>query len=155
MLYQIKSKEETAIQVFGHWDYLSHQVVASPFKPVDYMDKMDVFGYRFITGFQPTKSKYLVAELKKDVAKEADLEQLMKYVDWVRSEYAYGDYNMIEAFLVAYGFDETVLAQKKFIGVRNFTIGMKPAESYEWRNITLIKYNYDNDLNKIAFSIIT
>jgi hypothetical protein len=42
---------------FGKWDYLLHQVVASPFKPVDYMDKMDVFGYRFIPSFS-TISKY-------------------------------------------------------------------------------------------------
>ena len=31
--------------VFGHWDYISRQVVASPFKPVDYMDRIDIFGY--------------------------------------------------------------------------------------------------------------
>lgn len=51
--------------IFGRWDYLSHQVVASPFKPVDYMDKMDVFGYRFIEGYKSTISKYLVVEIKK------------------------------------------------------------------------------------------
>ncbi|WPK12644.1 hypothetical protein R6U77_02795 [Lysinibacillus louembei] len=34
--------------IFGKWDYISHQVVASPFKPVDYMDKMDVFGYIYL-----------------------------------------------------------------------------------------------------------
>ena len=37
---------------FGRWDYVSHQVAASPFKPVDYMDKMDIFGYRYIKGFK-------------------------------------------------------------------------------------------------------
>ena len=49
-----KSRHEMAIEAalcgmlgkqnstpFGKWDYISHQVAASPFKPVDYMDKMD------------------------------------------------------------------------------------------------------------------
>ena len=31
------------ISSLGAWDYVSHQVIASPFKPVDYMDKIDVF----------------------------------------------------------------------------------------------------------------
>lgn len=29
----------------------------------------------------------------------------MKYVDWVNREYSYGDYNMIEAFIVAKDFE--------------------------------------------------
>ncbi|MED5100591.1 hypothetical protein SFC57_06895 [Niallia circulans] len=43
--------------VFGKWDFISHQVIASPFKPIDYMDKMDIFGYGNIAGFD-TISKY-------------------------------------------------------------------------------------------------
>ena len=27
--------------LLGSWDYVSHQVIASPFKPIDYMDKID------------------------------------------------------------------------------------------------------------------
>src|SRR5699024_11229780 len=84
--------------VFGKWDYLSHQVIASPFKPIDYMDKMDIYGYRYIHNFD-TISKYLIIEIKKDTANTNDLNQLMKYVDWVNQEESFGDYNMIEAFL--------------------------------------------------------
>ncbi|WP_235846943.1 hypothetical protein [Neobacillus soli] len=92
--------KNTSDGVFGKWDYLSHQVVASPFKPVDYMDKMDVFGYRFIPSYS-TISKYLTIEIKKDVADTEVINQLMKYVDWINQEYSYGDYSMIEAFIVA------------------------------------------------------
>ncbi|BDH60305.1 hypothetical protein MTP04_04350 [Lysinibacillus sp. PLM2] len=73
--------------IFGQWDYLTHQVVASPFKPVDYMDKMDVFGYRFIPGYK-TISKYLVIEIKRDIANVEVVHQIMKYVDWVNKEYS-------------------------------------------------------------------
>jgi hypothetical protein len=50
--------------IFGAWDYVSHQVIASPFKAIDYMDKMDVFGYRLfqtMTLFQ----NILLLKLKK------------------------------------------------------------------------------------------
>ncbi|MEG3071470.1 MAG: hypothetical protein RQM92_12145 [Candidatus Syntrophopropionicum ammoniitolerans] len=66
LLEQLAAGERETVQLLGEWDYLSHQVVASPFKPIDYMDKMDVFGYSYVQGFNRTKSKYLVAELKKD-----------------------------------------------------------------------------------------
>ena len=33
----------------GRWDYVSHQVIASPFKPIDYMDKIDVLAARYLT----------------------------------------------------------------------------------------------------------
>lgn len=137
--------------IFGRWDYLSHQVVASPFKPVDYMDKMDVFGYRFIQGFSSTISKYLVVEIKKDVANVNVLNQIMKYVDWVNKEYSYGDYNMIEAFIVAKDFDEEVIELKDTIAKRNFTQGRRPPVSYEWSNLRLIKYSYNKDSQQLEF----
>jgi RecB family endonuclease NucS len=91
-LMEILSNEKDSI--FGSWDYISHQVVASPFKPIDYMDKMDMFGFRYIKGFE-TISKYLTIEIKKDAAKKDVIDQVMKYVDWINEEYAYGDYGMI------------------------------------------------------------
>ena len=44
VLHQLASGDPQTLDIFGTWDYLSHQVVASPFKPVDYMDKIDVSG---------------------------------------------------------------------------------------------------------------
>lgn len=35
------------IPFMGSWDHLTHQLIASPFKPLKYIDKIDVFGYRF------------------------------------------------------------------------------------------------------------
>lgn len=139
--------------IFGHWDYLSHQVVASPFKPVDYMDKMDVFGYRFIPSFT-TISKYLTIEIKKDIADREVLNQLMKYVDWINQEYSFGDYSMIEAFIVAHDFPDEVVKMKNEIGNRTFVKGRRPAETIHWCNLRLIKYSYDESLSSLVFNEI-
>lgn len=128
----------------GKWDYISHQVVASPFKPVDYMDKMDIFGYRYIDGYS-TISKYLVAEIKKDSATPEVIEQIMKYVDWVNQEYAYGDYSMIEAYVIAHDFPEDVIKKRNEECVRNFVKGYRPAEAATWSNVKLIRYEFYDD----------
>lgn len=136
--------------VFGKWDYLTHQVVASPFKPIEYMDKMDVFGYRFIKGFE-TISKYLVIEIKKGMADADAVNQVMKYVDWVNQEYSFGDYNMIEAFIVAKDFPPEVVDFRDRVQSRRFVKGTRPAISMDWRNLRLISYHFDVDRNVLTF----
>lgn len=143
-LCEILTKENK--EPFGKWDYISHQVAASPFKPIDYMDKMDIFGYRYIPGFD-VKSKYLIAELKKDIATVDIVEQIMKYVDWVSNEYANKDYSMIEAFIIAADFEEEVKDLVKKHCVRNFTKGFRPTQYCVWSNLKMVKYEVvDNDL---------
>lgn len=154
LLYQLANQTPSTIEIFGYWDYLSHQVVASPFKPVDYMDKIDVFGYSYIKGFNRTKSKYLVAELKKDNADLVNVDQIMKYVDWIKDEYSYGDYSMINAFLVAYDYPEEVINHARTVGERKFIIGRRPARSETWANLRLIKYRYNPTNNEIVFTIV-
>jgi len=127
--------------LFGKWDYVSHQVAASPFKPIDYMDKMDVFGYRYIKGFE-TISKYLVIEIKKDEATEDVIEQIMKYVDWINQEYAHGDYSMIEAYVVASDFSEDVINKRNAQCIRNFTKGYRPTQACSWSDVKLVRYEY-------------
>lgn len=143
----IKSNKNS---IFGKWDYLSHQVAASPFKPVDYMDKMDIFGYRFISGYK-TVSKYLVVEIKRDAGVIDVIHQIMKYVDWVNQEYSYGDYNMIEAYIVASDFTEDALKFKESIARRTFTMGRRPPITYEWSNLKLIKYRYNEQSGELEF----
>lgn len=139
--------------LFGRWDYLSHQVIASPFKAIDYMDKMDVFGYRYIDGFD-TISKYLCVEIKRDKARPEDVEQVMKYVDWINNEYAYGNYEMIEAFLVAYKIPNEVVQYRNRIGQRNYMQGLRPTISKTWTNLMLVEYKYKIDIQDLEFSII-
>ncbi|CEH33997.1 hypothetical protein [Romboutsia lituseburensis] len=136
--------------LFGHWDYISHQVIASPFKPIDYMDKMDIFGYRYIKGYD-TISKYLVVEIKKDTAKTDLIDQVMKYVDWINHEYAYGDYSMIEAFVVASYIPQDVIDYSKSICSRTYTKGRRPIVTDIWKNIRFIEYSYDKASNQLNF----
>lgn len=37
------------------------------------------------------------------------IDQIMKYVDWINQEYAHGDYSMIEAYVVAADFPDSVV----------------------------------------------
>ncbi|MGN0721185.1 MAG: hypothetical protein ACI4LZ_04415 [Anaerovoracaceae bacterium] len=143
-LCELLSKENDS--PLGRWDYVSHQVAASPFKPIDYMDKMDIFGYKYIPGYS-TISKYLVVEIKKDAAQEDVMGQIMKYVDWVNSEYAHGNYSMIEAYVVASQFSESVIALRNKICQRTFLSSLRPAVTDTWANVKLIQYEYrDNQL---------
>jgi hypothetical protein len=135
--------------IFGKWDYLSHQVPASPFKPIDYMDKMDVFACRFLEETS-TISKYMVIEIKKDIADIDAVSQAARYVDWICKEYAYGDYSMVEGYVLAYGYTDEAVAQKNDICERNFTRGSHPIENETWNNVRLIKYSYNG--KRLMFS---
>lgn len=140
---------------FGKWDYISHQVVASPLKAVQYMDKMDIFGYKFIPGYI-TKSKYIVIEIKKDVAiveegKTDAVEQIMKYVDWIQSEYAFGDYSMIEAYIVAGGFSQELIEKKNRECIRYYTKGYRPSLPCVWSTVKLIQYEYNMETGYLDF----
>lgn len=153
LIYQLTAKDAETTELFGTWDYLSHQVAASPFKPVDYMDKMDVFGYRYILGHAPTIAQYLAIELKKGVIGKDDLLQLMKYVDWVKNEYAMGDYSMISAFMVGYDFTEECVAALGESVERNFIHGFRPSTPMKWNNVRLVRYRYNPDQQKLDFEI--
>ena len=139
-------------EIFGDkWDYISHQVAASPFKPVDYMDKMDIFGYRYIKNYDAI-SKFIIIEIKKGRAQSEVIDQIMKYVDWVGREYAHGDYSMIEAYVVAYDFVEEVKEKKEKDATRGYVKGSRPVTSGKWDNVRLVKYSYDS--GKLQFQEI-
>lgn len=144
LLQQLASQEENAVSHFGRWDYLTHQVPASPFKPVDYMDFIDVFGYQFIPDHRPTVAQFLVAELKRGPATAADVHQLLKYVDWVRGEYAAGDYGLVSAFLVAYDFGDDALAAVARDVERRYIVGRRPAHPRTWSNVSLLRYRFSD-----------
>lgn len=154
LIFQLTSNHQATIDIFGNWDYLTHQVIASPFKPIDYMDKMDVFGYKFIQNQNPTISHYLVVEIKKGIIDTQDILQLMKYVDWVKNEYAYGDYSMIQAFMIGAGYTEDALLHFNQIVERRFIHGVRPSVSAEWKNAKLVCYTFNNQENILDFEII-
>jgi hypothetical protein len=149
---QLASREPGTVSAFGSWDYISHQVLASPFKPLVWADKMDVFGYRYIPGHEPTVSKYLVIEMKRDASTIENVDQAMKYVDWIKDEYAGGDYSSIEAYLLAYDHPQTVRERAAEAGRRVFTIGRRPARLLEWDSLRLVSYSFNETSGLLEFS---
>ena len=154
-IYQIVNNINNTFNIFGKWDYISHQVIASPFKPIDYMDKMDIFGYKYIQNYPGTISKYFVIELKRDSAKIEDIEQLLKYVDWVNQEYSSGNYCRIKAFLVAKKIDSKIVQAKNDLAIRNFITGRRPVEFHTWNDITLVEYSFNTDTCEICYKVVS
>ena len=153
LLHQLSVRDESTEIVFGSWDYLSHQVHASPAKAVDYMDKIDIFGYRWIEGYEPIVEKYLVAELKRDTVVGSDLQQVMKYVDWVKGEYANGDYSQVSAFLVGHDFDMASI-QEALPTIERYSLsGYRPPVPYRWADVTLVEYAVEAS-GHISFSVV-
>ena len=130
------------IDLLGHWDYVSHQVIASPFKPIDYMDKIDVFATRYIPNTK-IECKFLVAELKKDNAGCEAIDQILKYVDWVCHDYAYGNYDAIEACIIASAYDNDVSDYYNHYVRRFYTVGSHPTENKKWIKLKLLCYKYE------------
>ena len=144
ILHQLNTYNKNTIDILGTWDYLSHQVIASPFKPIDYMDKIDIFAYSYIKGLEiKTKNKYLVAELKRDIATIENIEQLLKYVDFVNHEYASNDYSMIRAFLIAHKIPQEVIDYRNNYAKRFYTYGTRPTQSKIWTNLELVEYKFN------------
>lgn len=74
------------------------------------MDKMDVFGYRYIQGYK-TKSKYLVIEVKRDAAGLEVIEQI------IIKKYGIGvNVQKHLLFLVAYGNNGSLPLYFLFVG---------------------------------------
>lgn len=140
-LLQSIARHENSI--IGEWNYLTHQLIASPFKPLEYIDKMDVFGYKFSKCYPDEPkliSKYLLIELKKKKINKAALEQTMQYVDWVCKEYASGDYSRVEAYVVGDSAVRNVDEIMEDNCQRDFIIETHPVKTQRWNNLHLIKY---------------
>lgn len=131
------------------YDYVSHQVIASPFKPLSYIDKIDVFAYRFLENY-PGSSKpvdqYLVLELKKGKTNAETVRQLMRYVDWISKEYASGDYSLIKAGVVAKDYVKADIQQVLTSEcTRSYISSTHPNTTTIWNDASL--YTYDIDEN--------
>jgi hypothetical protein len=140
IVFQLSERIEPATGVFGSLDYVAHQVTGSPPKPPMYIDHIDVMGLTYLR--RPTVLRYSVVEIKKGNATIEDVEQTMKYVDWVKDEYCFGDYSMVNAFLVAFDFDDETEDLETVIG-RTHTVGRRPPETRHWQEFVRVRYRVD------------
>jgi hypothetical protein len=133
----------------SHWDFVSRQVNASPFKPTQWQDRIDIFAYRFFKGTKAI-SDIMILELKKGRADSRTITQLMKYVDWVCKKYAYGDYSKILAAVVAK--DCSGVTSDSLAGTsRTFIIGSHPGEKVCWEGgISLFEFSKDDQKKTIS-----
>ena len=128
------------------YDYVTHQVIASPFKPLAYIDKMDVFAYKFLENYPDAEKpieQYLVIELKKDKANKEMPLQLMRYVDWISKEYASGDYSLIKAVGIANGYTKGIQKVVDSECVRSYLSDIHPNKSSVWKRLKLYEYYLD------------
>lgn len=91
-------------------------------------------------------------EIKRDKANKDTIDQVLKYVDWVNHEYAYGDYAMIQAFVVASSIPDDIIKYAKDICSRTYTKGRRPIITDTWKNIKFIEYTYDNFSRHLTFN---
>ena len=137
-------------RLLGYWDFITRQYPASPAEPSEYVDYMDVFGYRYVKGYEKEGiiSKYVVMELKSKEVNEDTILQVMKYVDWICKEFAHNDYSMIEAYIVGEEQrEENLLSANEKLYTRNYIKGSKhnanrgiDVETGEWKNVKFINY---------------
>ena len=128
----------------GKWDFIARQYPASPPKPSEYMETMDLFGYRYVDGFPNAISKYLIIELKRGEIIEDNIRQTMKYVDWISKEYTHGDYSMIKAYAI--GIDDQIDIKKRnkwdnTIIERNYIVEGRPVGNKRWSDLKILSYN--------------
>lgn len=137
-----------AIPFMDRWDHLTHQLIASPFKPLKYIDKIDIFGYRFSQQYPDDPkliTKFIIIELKKDKINKSTLEQLMQYVDWICDEYASGDYSLIEAYVLGSDIVRNTVQVKQDVCQRSYIVSTHPVVQEKWTNVKLIKYKIENE----------
>lgn len=133
-------RDEKGSETLGKWDFIGRQYPASPPKPSEYEETMDLFGYRYVPGFPNAISKYLVIELKVGTINEEHVQQTMKYVDWISREYAKGDYSMIEAYTIGYDKEDGIEEVIADITERNYIIDGHPVENRQWQELRILSY---------------
>jgi hypothetical protein len=152
IVLQLTEQDPPTVEVLGDWEHVAHQVPASPFKPPIWIDYMDLFGYSVLPTMPDTIERFLIAEVKAWTAQPRDIDQLLKYVDWVCREYAAGDYTMVRAFLIAYGFEPGVAARVMAFANRVAMIGSHPSLPVAWSDVSLIEYRYDPGSGQIQLA---
>jgi hypothetical protein len=143
---RLNNSAATVSQIFGSVDYVTHQLPASPTKPVIYLDRIDVLGWQ--TQPSPgsrgkTVTRYKVIEVKKDAAVGGGaiqtVNQLLKYVDWLAVRK--GGYGLIDAYLIASDFDDSVINYVQEFAIRDYVSQRRPFVAKRWHQVTLVSYD--------------
>jgi hypothetical protein len=113
------------------------------FAPTSFNKVMDIF-LTHVTRIDSVDilHKYTCMELKTGKVSEDDLNQIIKYENWLVRKLADGDSEMIQSILVGSNFDEKVLDYSK------------KRKAIEEKTVRLIEYGINNELNDLILKEI-
>ena len=115
-------------------------------KPRQYSEFIDLFGYTTVElapNLQPAIRTFKVAEIKKDPQTNGNvLHQTLKYVDWIAHHRAGGDYDRVEAFIVAPEFRRKFLDEFARSGRPQFRPPVRKPMSRPWEGLHLIRVDW-------------
>jgi hypothetical protein len=77
----------------------------------------------------------------------------MKYVEWIRREYADGDYSLVSAFIVGNCIDDELAQRSRQFVTRDYVTGREPLEGRSWKDLTFVEYSVEES-GRISFSTI-
>jgi EVE domain len=86
--------------------------------------------------------KFTCMELKSDKISENDLNQIIKYENWIVGKLADGDFEMVQSILIGFGFDEKVLEY------------WRKRKAIEEKTVRLIKYRVNSQRNDLILEEI-
>ena len=141
----------------GSWDYITHQLIASPFKPISYVDWIDIFGYKFSSKYKykpPLIMKYFLIETKKDKVNQSAVEQTMQYLDWICKEYASGNYSLIDAYVICSSTVRNIHEILSQTCERSYIIESHPAKPKKWNSFKIITYKIDKVFCNVSFELL-
>lgn len=125
-------------EIIGEYhDFLNHV-------PTSFNTVMDIF-LTHITLVDSVEilHKFTCMELKTKMATEEDLNQVIKYENWLTRKLANGDSEMVQSILVAFNFEQKVV---DYVHKRR---------AIEEKSVRLIKYKVDTTKNDIGLTEVT
>ncbi len=152
-----------------------HEVPTSPPKPPRWADRVDLLGVRtFDTGRGRVPSRFVVVEAKvgwfpmhRSDPFNQPVTQVMRYVDYVAREFAGGNYDAVQAYIVASGFwrgfvDAFESAKGGDPGAEELTAAItrsyvldpreRPIATRIWDKVSLVKYEWDVATERLILS---
>lgn len=111
--------------------------------PTSFNTVMDLFLTHVTSvGSDEILHNFTCIELKKDTVTEENLEQLIRYENWLVRKMAGGDAQMVQSILVGFHFDEEVLKYRD------------KRKSIEEKTVRLVKYRVNKSKNDISLDEI-
>jgi hypothetical protein len=137
-----------------------HELPASPPKPAEYADSIDVFCSLAAPEDLNVPLHFEIIELKSDSlpwtgeTAATHLAQVMKYVDFIARNYAGGNYAAVTAYLIAADFSDEFKPLRDEVAERRYVLDPHDVEepTRTWEALHLMKYRWDSTKRALSLS---